>query len=43
MGNTAFVHQNASLLSVEMTLPTVTVTSDEIDEMLTPARKRLRR
>ena len=42
MGNTAFVHQNASLLSVEMTLPTVTVTSDEIDEMLTPARKRLR-
>ncbi|MGO2537832.1 MAG: 3-oxoacyl-ACP synthase III [Brachybacterium tyrofermentans] len=41
-GNTAFVHRNASLLSVEMTLPQVTVTSDEIDEMLAPARKRLR-
>ncbi len=41
-GNTQFVHRNASLLSVEMTLPSVTVTSDEIDEMLTPARKRLR-
>ncbi|WP_010534763.1 3-oxoacyl-ACP synthase III [Brachybacterium squillarum] len=42
MGNTAFVHQNTSLLAVEMTLPQVRVTSDEIDEMLAPARKRLR-
>ncbi|APX32088.1 3-oxoacyl-ACP synthase III [Brachybacterium sp. P6-10-X1] len=41
-GNTGFVHRNASLLSVEMTLPQVTVTSDEIDDMLAPARKRLR-
>lgn len=41
-GNTAIVHRNAALLAVEMSLPQVTVTSDEIDEMLTPARKRLR-
>ncbi|MGY5764677.1 3-oxoacyl-ACP synthase III [Brachybacterium sp. DNPG3] len=41
-GNTAIVHRNASLLAVEMSLPQVTVTSDEIDEMLAPARKRLR-
>lgn len=41
-GNTGIVHRNASLLAVEMSLPQVTVTSDEIDEMLTPARKRLR-
>lgn len=41
-GNTGFVHRNASLLSVEMSLPQVAVTSDEIDEMLSPARKRLR-
>lgn len=41
-GNTGFVHRNASLLSVEMSLPQVSVTSDEIDEMLSPARKRLR-
>ena len=40
--NTGFVHRNAALLSVEMGLPQVTVTSDEIDEMLAPARKRLR-
>lgn len=41
-GNAGFVHDNAALLAVEMTLPQVTVTSDEIDEMLSPARKRLR-
>lgn len=42
MGNTAFVHRNASLLAVETTLPSVIVTSEEIDEMLAPARDRLR-
>src|SRR5699024_11168774 len=41
-GNTGIVHRNTSLLAVEMSLPQVTVTSDEIDEMLSPARKRLR-
>ena len=41
-GNTGIVHSNTSLLAVEGTLPQVTVTSDEIDEMLAPARKRLR-
>lgn len=40
--NTGFVHRNAALLAVEMSLPQVTITSDEIDEMLAPARKRLR-
>ena len=29
-GNTGIVHANTSLLAVEMTLPQVTVTSDEI-------------
>ncbi|MDO5661535.1 MAG: 3-oxoacyl-ACP synthase III [Brachybacterium sp.] len=41
-GNTTFVHQNASLLAIEATEAQVPVTSDEIDEMLAPARKRLR-
>ena len=41
-GNTGIVHANTSLLAIEMSLPQVTVTSDEIDEMLAPARKRLR-
>ncbi|MGO3290192.1 MULTISPECIES: 3-oxoacyl-ACP synthase III [unclassified Brachybacterium] len=41
-GNTGIVHRNTSLLAIEMSLPQVTVTSDEIDEMLSPARKRLR-
>ena len=33
-GNTGIVHRNTSLLAIEMSLPQVTVTSDEIDEML---------
>ncbi|MFC0673910.1 3-oxoacyl-ACP synthase III [Brachybacterium hainanense] len=42
MGNTSFVHRNVALLSVEATVAQVPVTSDEIDDMLAPARRRLR-
>lgn len=40
--NTAFDHKNAAILSVAAVEAQVPVTSDEIDEMLAPARKRLR-
>lgn len=40
--NTSFDHSNSSLLAVTAVTPQVTVTSDEIDDMLAPARKRLR-
>ena len=42
MGNTSIVHRNTALLAVEATPAQVAVTSDEIDDMLAPARKRLR-
>lgn len=42
MGNTSIVHRNTALLAIEATEAQVPVTSDEIDEMLSPARKRLR-
>lgn len=42
MGNTSIVHANTALLAIEATEAQVPVTSDEIDEMLSPARKRLR-
>lgn len=42
MGNTSFTHRNTTLLAVEATPGQVTVSSDDIDEMLAPARKRLR-
>lgn len=41
-GNTTFVHRNTALLAVEATEAQVPVTSDEIDDMLAPARRRLR-
>ena len=40
--NTSFDHRNAALLSVAAVTAQNTVTSDEIDDMLAPARKRLR-
>jgi 3-oxoacyl-[acyl-carrier-protein] synthase III len=40
--NTRFEHRNAALLSVESSVAQVPVTSDEFDDMLAPARKRLR-
>ncbi len=40
--NTAFDHKNAAILSVSAVEAQVLVTSDSIDEMLSPARKRLR-
>lgn len=40
--NTSFDHTNASLLAVTAVTAQVPVTSDEIDDMLAPARKRLR-
>ncbi len=40
--NTSFVHANASLLAVTAVTAQTPVTSDEIDDMLAPARKRLR-
>lgn len=42
MGNTSIVHRNAALLAIEATQAQIPVSSDEIDEMLAPARKRLR-
>lgn len=42
MGNTSLTHRNTTLLAVEATPGQVTVSSDDIDEMLAPARKRLR-
>lgn len=42
MGNTSIVHRNAALLAIEATEAQIPVTSDEIDDMLSPARKRLR-
>lgn len=41
-GNTAFVHRNTALLAVEATEAQVPVSSDQIDEWLNPARRRLR-
>lgn len=41
-GNSAFVHRNVALLAVEATEAQVPVTSDQIDEWLAPARRRLR-
>ncbi|MCS6710788.1 3-oxoacyl-ACP synthase III [Brachybacterium sp. EF45031] len=41
-GNTTIQHRNTALLAVEATEAQVPVTSDEIDEMLAPARRRLR-
>ncbi|MCL6423594.1 3-oxoacyl-ACP synthase III [Brachybacterium sp. JHP9] len=40
--NTSIVHANAALLAVEATEAQVPVSSDEIDDMLSPARRRLR-
>lgn len=40
--NSGFVHRNTALLAVEATEAQVPVSSDEIDEMLAPARRRLR-
>ncbi|MDO5645046.1 MAG: 3-oxoacyl-ACP synthase III [Dermabacter sp.] len=40
--NTAFEHANAAILAVTAVEAQVPVTSDEIDDMLAPARKRLR-
>jgi acyl-CoA:acyl-CoA alkyltransferase len=42
MGNTTFRHDNAALLSVAHTEAPVVVPSDQFDEWLTPALKRLR-
>lgn len=41
-GNTTFVHRNVALLAVEATEAQVPVSSDQIDEWLAPARRRLR-
>lgn len=41
-GNTTFVHRNTALLAVEATEAQVPVSSDQIDEWLAPARRRLR-
>ena len=40
--NTSFVHRNTALLAVEATEAQVPVSSDQIDEWLAPARRRLR-
>lgn len=41
-GNTTIVHRNTALLAVEATEAQVPVSSDQIDEWLAPARRRLR-
>ncbi|MBV7432333.1 3-oxoacyl-ACP synthase III [Dermabacteraceae bacterium P13115] len=41
-GNTTFHYRNSSLLSVVAVEAPVTVTSDDMDELLAPARKRMR-
>lgn len=42
MSNTSLTHRNTAVLAVEATPGQVAVSSDDIDEMLAPARKRLR-